>query len=607
MVDTLDIRWGDQLAVVEVHCNWPSSSDPYYVHAPLDNQARWNHYAISGVPSVSLDGYKLPSWSSAATMVGSLIGSYAPLDLTIIPGDNIHIRVEVEEPLPGSNNRLFVAIVEDSLYFPSAPNGEIWASNVLRKLLPSSNGQLVDLSGVGSQNFTFPLELHSAWDTDHLKIIAWVQNMAGPVSAYNIHNAKVEGWRLDGYHHSFTTSRAKDFSAPGETAEFRASISNIGSLDDTYSVWVESEVPAGWMVRAEYGATPFDSTAIFLGSLENAQFDVFIVPSTSRGQGRVRLLLQSVGDTTGAVDTLMFTVMNGGDLLYIAGEAATIDIPTFHALFADNGVDFHEWHISADGALPDFSDAPYSAIVWHEGFNLSTSLSVQDRSSIRDYLEGGGKMLITSASWGRTIGGVFDFYYSVLGAITDGVESSPTSVMGTYGGTEFTGFSADLGGLLAEGMTVTAPSRAILRLSSGKTCGLTRITDGGGKLVYVSFRLEDIATSAGLNDFWGRVEDFWGGFDVPEREMPSEKALVRTFPNPFNTALSIDIELAKPDNITVEAFDISGRLVESIYSGTVSANTTRVQWDAGNLPSGIFLIRVSGRDFSEQVKTILIK
>jgi len=588
--------------VVEVHCNWPGSSDPYYLAAPTDNQARWTHYAISGVPAVSVDGYQIASWSSAATLVGPLMSDLAAIDLTVIPGDNIHVQVNVEFPISGSNNRLFVAVIEDSLYYPSAPNGEVWANNVLRKLLPSSSGQLVDLMTVGTQNFSFPLSLNPSWNTDNLQIVAWVQDMSAPTTAYNVHNAKVVEWRLMGYYHTFVAERMKELSSPGDTTRFVATIGNIGSYDDTYNIWFRTEVPAGWEVWAKRGTETFDSTGVTLASLADSDVEVFVKTSGFGGQGEVKLLLKSTGDTSGTIDTLTFTVMAGGDVLYIASQAAVTALPYFHDLFADNGVPYHEWSISRDGSLPDLSDAPYNAIVWHEGLNLEASLTLQDRTSIKNFLNNGGKMLVTSSSWARTVGSIFDFYYTHIGAISDGTESAPSSVTGTYGGTVFTGFSATLGGEVAEGFAVVSPSRGILRLSSGKTCGLIRDYDGGGKLVYVSFKLEDIANEASRDDFWARVVEYWGGYDVDEYDIPKAMSLVSAYPNPFNGVLTIEVSLETAQDYTIEAFDISGRLVETIYNGTVPAKGFVVRWETDDLPTGLYLVKVSGIGFSKELK-----
>ncbi|MCK5833610.1 Omp28-related outer membrane protein [bacterium] len=608
MCDSLSDYYGDQLAVVEVHCNWPSSGDPFYVAAPTDNQSRWTHYAVSGVPAVAVDGNKIGSWSSASSLISSLLYDIAALDITIIPGDIIHVQVNVETPITGTNNRLFVAVVEDSNYNPTSPNGEVWANNVLRKLLPSASGQLIDLNTIGSQNFSFPLTLDPSWNTDNLMIVAWVQDWSAPTTAYNVHNAQITDWRLMGYFHSFAAEHNRNISEPGDTASFTASIENIGSYDDTYAVWIETDLPTGWTSWAKQGSTTFDSTGITLSSLTSSEIDVFITPGVSSGgQGKVNVLLKSEGDTTASIDTLSFTVLAGGDLLYVATQGAVTATGYFHDLFADNGVNYQEWSITRDGSLPDLSNAPYDAIVWHDALNLEASMSIQDRNSVKNYLDNGGKMLVTSASWARTVGSIFDFYYLAIGAVSDGIDSSPSSITGTYGGTEFTGYTASLGGAIAEGFTPQSPSRGILRLGSGKTCGLIRETDGGGRLVYISFMLEDISNSTQRDDFWGRVLEFWGGLDVEDVELPENKALLCASPNPFNSSVRFDYSIN--ERADLEIFDISGRLVFSI--DYLEAGTAAFMWEGYNnagieLPTGVYLVKLTTNSGSTSIRKVLL-
>ena len=630
MVDSLSVFYGELLAVVEVHVSWTISSDPYYVAAAADCQSRWTHYGITGVPSVAIDGKKIGSWSTSPSVVNSRLYDIAPIALTIIPGDVIHVQVDVETPVSGTNNRLFVAAIEDSLYYPSAPNGEVWANNVLRKLLPSTAGQLVDLSTIGTQNFSFPLTLDPSWDTDRMKVVAWVQDWSASTASYCVHNAKVTDWQLMGYFHTLEAARIKEFAASDDTASFAVLLGNIGSYDDTYGVWIDADVPAGWDVWAEHGGTDFDSTGIALTSLASLDIDLHVIPSGSGGQGIVDMFIASDGDTSGAVDTVTFTVFAGGDLLYVAGPSAVTAIPYFEDLFADNGVDYHEWSISQDGALPDLSDAPYEAIVWHDAENLAASLSLQDRNSIVGFLENGGKMFVTSASWARTIGSIFDFYYMFIGAIGDGIDSSPSSVTGTYGGTEFTGYTATLGGSIAEGFTVSSPSRAILRLSSGKTCGLTRVTDGGGRLVYLSFMMEDIASATERDDLWDRVVEFWGGFDVDEVDITStpDDFRIRAYPNPFNSAITISFDCGSksPQALStlpsgacrVEIFDLNGRMV---YNNPVGSRLASTAGDADLAPtvheivwqpdatvgSGIYLVRAKVGDSEVTKRMVYLK
>jgi len=81
MMEGLTHDYGPETAVLQVHVNWPSPSDPFYLYCTADNQARWDHYGVTGVPTLCVDGKKLPSWSSTGFEVASRLGATAPLTI----------------------------------------------------------------------------------------------------------------------------------------------------------------------------------------------------------------------------------------------------------------------------------------------------------------------------------------------------------------------------------------------------------------------------------------------------------------------------------------------------------------------------------------------
>lgn len=85
-------------------------------------------------------------------------------------------------------------------------------------------------------------------------------------------------------------------------------------------------------------------------------------------------------------------------------------------------------------------------------------------------------------------------------------------------------------------------------------------------------------------------------------------ALSDIYPNPFNPTAKFTLMLRDEQDVTVEVYDMLGRRVQEIYSGTVAANSKETfDIDGSNLSSGLYLIRISGDRFSETKKVTLLK
>jgi Secretion system C-terminal sorting domain/Dockerin type I domain len=69
--------------------------------------------------------------------------------------------------------------------------------------------------------------------------------------------------------------------------------------------------------------------------------------------------------------------------------------------------------------------------------------------------------------------------------------------------------------------------------------------------------------------------------------------LGNNYPNPFNPVTNISYTLNKAGHVSINVYDVRGRLVETLVSGYRSADTYHQTWDAGNTASGIYYYRLS--------------
>ena len=113
-----------------------------------------------------------------------------------------------------------------------------------------------------------------------------------------------------------------------------------------------------------------------------------------------------------------------------------------------------------------------------------------------------------------------------------------------------------------------------------------------------SFTVDNL--SPGQHTFRLKQVDFDGAFELSEAvtvaiEAPASLALSEAYPNPFNPTTLISVSVARTQQVRVEAYNYQGQRVAVLFDGTLEANLEEdFRFEAGNLPSGAYLIRATG-------------
>lgn len=81
--------------------------------------------------------------------------------------------------------------------------------------------------------------------------------------------------------------------------------------------------------------------------------------------------------------------------------------------------------------------------------------------------------------------------------------------------------------------------------------------------------------------------------DKIETYIPLDMELNQNYPNPFNSTTNIQFSLPEESVIDLAVFDVLGRRVSTLATGSFEAGSHRVQWDTGSLASGVYLYRLS--------------
>jgi len=81
----------------------------------------------------------------------------------------------------------------------------------------------------------------------------------------------------------------------------------------------------------------------------------------------------------------------------------------------------------------------------------------------------------------------------------------------------------------------------------------------------------------------------------------------QNYPNPFNPTTSIVVDLLQDSDVQIIIYNLEGKEIAKLFKGFLTSGTHKFSFDASELPSGIYLYKVSTPEFSSTKKMILTK
>ena len=120
---------------------------------------------------------------------------------------------------------------------------------------------------------------------------------------------------------------------------------------------------------------------------------------------------------------------------------------------------------------------------------------------------------------------------------------------------------------------------------------------------------------AGENDIYLIKTDADGLTEVEEEypnRVPSSFYLAQNYPNPFNSTTTISYSIPKAANINLSIYNIRGRLVRRMVTGTATAGAHSIQWDGKDsrgveVNSGIYFYRLEADNFVQTKRMIFLR
>jgi len=89
--------------------------------------------------------------------------------------------------------------------------------------------------------------------------------------------------------------------------------------------------------------------------------------------------------------------------------------------------------------------------------------------------------------------------------------------------------------------------------------------------------------------------------------LPTDYALHASTPNPFSHSTEIRYELPEAAHVRLAVYNLLGQEVRRLVDGEVGAGFHTATFEAGDLPSGVYLYRITAGDFTQTHRMVLTK
>ena len=87
--------------------------------------------------------------------------------------------------------------------------------------------------------------------------------------------------------------------------------------------------------------------------------------------------------------------------------------------------------------------------------------------------------------------------------------------------------------------------------------------------------------------------NYWSTSSISDSQIfPVSYNVLKTYPNPFNPAINIEITSVEELITDVSIISFNGHFVQNIFKGKIFNSTQTISWEPKNLASGIYLVRL---------------
>ncbi len=620
----------DEAFDIAYHMSWPSGSDPFYLANQSENDTRRYYYGVNAVPHMRCNGTIQMSTSSQSSMISVInsqlsIPSDIWLDLSAqVVGDEIHVTCTAYADVAITGNKVLHMLVLDRYtYLPGTPNGNPNHYHAMLDMAPTAYGQMFNVSAFDSTYYMEIFPLNSSWLIENLDIACFVQDN----DTHSILQARVEEMPLDFPNIFIAEYEVTDLTGnndgrvdPGETGEMMVTLENMAPFHDATDVQAELSTDDPLITITSNTAAYPDLISGASAANTSNPFVFDVDPAFEAHE--VTFNIAVTAEPGSFTSTYQITFMVGRPDILLLND----DLLGFYQEWYEESLDevnevYDSWIQPLQGFLPLDEMNRYNIVIWYTGDDSYSPLSGDEQTKIENFLNEGGRLLLSSQYAGDVIGGS-TFHENVLHSwhqvnstgelLLSGVSGDPVSDSTSI---TFAGSGGAGNNNSCSGMDPISPAVGIYTYNVSGLFGALRCQTDVTRFIYFGFPLEAATGAVGTTPRAEIIDNClnWLRGDVavepddPATYLPEQLELDGVYPNPFNPSTEIRIALPTNQLSKLQVFNLQGKLVSDLLSGDLNADRYSVLWDASNLASGVYIVTLSHGTARLSTKAILIK
>ncbi len=146
-----------------------------------------------------------------------------------------------------------------------------------------------------------------------------------------------------------------------------------------------------------------------------------------------------------------------------------------------------------------------------------------------------------------------------------------------------------------------------MQLAEGEATGETGNDSDGDGIPFIPEQADGLAPVFATEAIQNLIGTTDVAHDKNSGEIVDSYQLYQNYPNPFNPTTDINFKLAEDGKVKLEVYSVLGSKVATLINGKMSAGSHSVNFNASELPSGLYFYKINVNGFSSTKKMSLLK